>query len=417
MMKYVSLISLALTTQLIASPTVAQTELTVQYAYPSHQTFHQAIADEFTKKNPDVKITFRAPAPDYEEALQTVIRQSITKDLPDVFISGLQKIPDLASRKIAVDMTPFIKAEPDFANLGYSDRLLSLGKVGGTQYGLAYATSTPIVFFNTDLVEKAGGDPKNLPKDWDSLLKLSGAITALGGGVDGMYYDIGTDDWMFQNLIFNQGGELMTADQKDIAFDGPEGKAAVTLFKRFFTEGGQKAIESRAARQQFAAGTLGIYFTSPSIISTFEKQIGDKFVMKTSTMPLSNPAKAGVPTGGMAAVIITQNAAKQKAAWDYIKFATGPVGQTIVAKATGYMPANTKSLEPNYLGEFFKTNPNWETSSRQIPIARQWAAWPGQNGVKIARNLVDGLTRIAGGADPTQTLSSMASETRALLPK
>ncbi|ESY90467.1 ABC transporter substrate-binding protein [Mesorhizobium sp. LNHC229A00] len=414
-MKLFSLISLALAS-LAASPALAQTELKVQFAYPSHQPFHQAIADEFMAKHPDIKITFRAPASDYEEALQTVLRQSITKDLPDIFISGLQKISELSARNIAVSMEPFIKAEPNFADLGYSDRLLALAKVDGTQYGIAYATSTPIVFFNTDLVKKAGGDPDKLPTDWDGLIKLAGAISSLGG-VDGMYYDVGDDDWMFQNLIFNQGGELLTPDGKDVAFDGPEGKAAITLFKRFFTEGKQKAIESRAARQQFVAGTLGIYFTSPSIISTFEKQIGDKFVMKTSTMPLANPKKAGLPTGGMAAVITTQDSEKQKAAWEYIKFATGPAGQTIVTKATGYMPANTKALEPGYLGEFLKAHPNWETSSRQIPIARQWAAWPGQNGVKIASNILDSMTRIAGGADALQTLDSMAAETRALLPK
>ncbi|MCJ9668999.1 MULTISPECIES: ABC transporter substrate-binding protein [unclassified Neorhizobium] len=415
-MLFRSLISLALALPLTAQSALAQTELTVQYAYPSHQAFHRAVADAFTANHPGVMITFRAAAPDYDEALQTVLRQSITTDLPDVFISGLQKIPDLVSRKIAVPLTPFTAGQ-DLAGLGYSDRLLSLGQVNNVQYALAYATSTPIVFFNTDLVKAAGGDPGRLPTDWDGLIKLAHSITALGGGIDGMYYDVGTDDWMFQNLIFNQGGELMSADGKDIAFDGAQGKAAMRLFKRFFTEGGQKAIEQRAARQQFAAGTLGIYFTSPSIISTFEKQIGGKFVMRTSTMPLANPQRAGVPTGGMAAVIVTTDHEKQKAAWDYIKFASGPVGQTIVAKATGYMPANTRALEATYLGDFFKQNPNWETSSRQIPIARKWAAWPGQNGVKIARNLVDNMTRIAGGADAEETLAAMARETRALLPK
>lgn len=414
-MKNFRLILLAIAS-FAALPAFAQTELKVQFAYPSHQAFHQAIANAFMATHPDIKITFRAPASDYEEGLQTVLRQSITKNLPDVFISGLQKISELSERKIAVPLDPFIESEPNFADLGYSDRLLALAKVDGTQYGMAYATSTPIVFFNTDLVKKAGGDPNNLPTDWDGLIKLANAISSLGG-VDGMYYDVGDDDWMFQNLIFNEGGELLTPDGKDVAFDGPEGKAAITLFKRFFTEGKQKPIESRAARQQFVAGTLGIYFTSPSIISTFEKQIGDKFVMKTSTMPLANPQKAGLPTGGMAAVITTQNAEKQKAAWEYIKFATGPAGQTIVTKATGYMPANTKALEPEYLGEFLKTHPNWETSSRQIPIARQWAPWPGQNGVKIAGNILDSMTRIADGADALKTLDTMAAETRALLPK
>ncbi len=414
-MKYLSLLAFAAAAPFGISSAIAQTELQVQYAYPSHQAFHEAVAAAFMAGHPDVKITFRAPAADYEESLQTVIRQAISKDLPDVVLSGLQKVPDLVERQIAVPMTDLLATESDLAAAGYSERLLSLGQVGDVQYGLAYATSTPIVFFNTDLVAKAGGDPNNLPTEWDGLIALAGAITALGGGNDGMYYDVGTDDWMFQNLIFNQGGELLTADGTDVAFDGDEGKAAVKLFKRFFDEGGQKAIEQRAARQQFVAGTLGIYFTSPSIIRTFEEQIGSKFVMKTSTMPLAKPGVSNLPTGGMAAVITTADPAKQKAAYDYIRFATGPEGQTIVAKATGYMPANTLALDRGYLGEFFAEHSNWETSSRQIAIARKWAPWPGPNGVEIARNIVDGLTRIAGGADAEATLAEMATEARELL--
>src|SRR3546814_2683844 len=85
--------------------------------------------------------------------------------------------------------------------------------------------STPVVFYNADLVEQAGADPDAFPNDWDSPIGLAGAIDALGQGVDGMYYELGVDDWTTQGLILNFGGAMMTADETDIAFDGPAGRS------------------------------------------------------------------------------------------------------------------------------------------------------------------------------------------------
>ena len=38
-------------------------------------------------------------------------------------------------------------------------------------------------------------------------------------------------------------------------------------------------------------------------------------------------------------MLFTKDPAKQKAAWEYIKFATGPVGATMMVQATGYFPS------------------------------------------------------------------------------
>jgi multiple sugar transport system substrate-binding protein len=393
-------------------------ELTLHHAWPAHARFHEAVAKAFMEKHPNIDIKFRAPSPDYEEAVQTAVRQSIAKQLPDIQFSGLQKLHDLTARKIIVPLEPFLEREGDLKSLGYTDRLLALGQVDGKQYGMAFATSTPIIFYNAELVRRAGGNPEQLPSDWDSLIKLGGAIDKLEEQVDGMYYELGVDDWTTQALFLNFGAALMTPDAKNVAFDGPAGKAAVELYKRFHVDGGQKPVEQRAARQQFAAGTLGMYIASPANIRAFEEQVGSRFPLRTAVLPLANKKDGGVPTGGMAAVIMATDPAKQNAAWEYIKFGTGPEGQAIVAKMTGYMPANMKALEPQYLGEFYKQNPNWETSARQIDVARPWFAWPGENGVKIGRVLLDGMTRIAQGtATPEKALDEMARDTRALLPK
>ena len=53
-----------------------------------------------------------------------------------------------------------IAAEKDWAGKGYDGALLTLGQVKGKQYGMGFSLSTPIIYFNADLVKKAGGDPK-----------------------------------------------------------------------------------------------------------------------------------------------------------------------------------------------------------------------------------------------------------------
>lgn len=117
-------------------------------------------------------------------------------------------------------------------------------------------------------------------------------------------------------------------------------------------------------------------------------------------------------TGGMAALILTDDPAKRAAAWDYIRFATGPVGKTILVTSTGYMPVNTIALEEQYLGKFYDEHPNWKPGALQLLLARAWFAWPGTNAVEITKVISDSTVGITNGADPKETLTTMAAEAR-----
>src|SRR6185295_16678315 len=62
--------------------------LDVLYAFPAFAKCHEPIAAEFMKKQADIKIQFRAPAASYDEGHQTMLRQAMTNQLPDVYYSG-----------------------------------------------------------------------------------------------------------------------------------------------------------------------------------------------------------------------------------------------------------------------------------------------------------------------------------------
>jgi multiple sugar transport system substrate-binding protein len=411
-----TILAAGITAALATVPAKAETKLDVYYAWPEHEVIHKPIADRFMADHPDIKISFRAAAPSYDEAVQTLIRQSMAGELPDVHYVGFNVLRPLVARGLVKPIDDLVAAD-HLADKGYTDQVLSLAKIDGHVYGLPFAMSTPVVYFNADLVTKVGGDPTKIPTDWDNFIALAAKIGALGDGTSGMYYQLGSDDWSTQNLVRNFGGQMMDDKESDIAFDGPAGQAAVKLFKRFHTDGAQPAIDSNAARQLFTSGKLGFFFASAGSVSGFEKEIGDRFALKTAQQPLGAD-DATMPTGGMVAVILTDDAAKRTAAWDYLKFATGPEGQSMVVPNTGYMPTNTLALDKDHLAGFYDKHPNWYTSVLQTPRARPWFSWPGDNGVEIGQVLRDGMTAIAlGSKEPEAALADMATEVRALLPK
>ena len=213
----------------LALPAAAQTtEIIVHYPMPGFfKSVMDQISGEYMRLHPEVKITFASPSPTYEDGLQLMLRQAGTAEMPDVSFIGLNRLRVLAERNIGTDLTPFIKADANFANEGFSEGLLNLARFGGKQMGLAFATSNPIFYYNADLVRKAGGDPENMPKNWDDALKLAAKINALGDGVTGMSYRWQGDDWMFSALLFGHGGSMLSADEKKVAFNGPEGLGAV----------------------------------------------------------------------------------------------------------------------------------------------------------------------------------------------
>src|SRR5437763_7673798 len=117
-----------------------QVTLDVLYAFPAFAKFHEPIAQEFMKLHPDIKIAFRAPAPTYDDGHQTMMRQAVTNQLPDVYYSGFHLLSELArtlaKRNQIVDLDPLLAAEgKDFRAKNYSDRIVALGKVDEKLYG------------------------------------------------------------------------------------------------------------------------------------------------------------------------------------------------------------------------------------------------------------------------------------------
>lgn len=394
-------------------------EIAVDYPYPDiFKDVHEKIAKDFMAKFPQYKVTFRAPTPGYEESTQQSLRQAVTNQLADVSYQGLNRQRVFVDRGIAVDMTPFIAAEKDWGKLGYDKALLSLGQVNGKQSGIGFSLSTPIIYFNADLLRKAGVKPEQFPNTWDGVIDVAKKSKAANAGSFSMHadWDI-SGNWMWQALVFSNGGTMLTPDEKKVAFDSPAGKAAIQTLSKMATDGEMRNIAYATAAQDFASGNLAVLVTSTSRLGQITKQVADKFELRTARMPIGKDGR--LPAGGNVAMMFTKDPAKQKAAWEYIKFATGPVGATVMVNGTGYFPANTiPANDATMLKGFYDTHANHLTAIKQLPLLTGWYAFPGEHGLKITDIIKDHMqTVVAKEVSPEAALADMTKSVQALLPR
>lgn len=410
---------------LTTSAAFAQTEIEVFHAWPSHERFHAPIAEAFMAANPDITITFRTPGPSYDEAHQIMLRAALTNDLPDVYVSGYhllsQAVGTLEERAQITPLTEFMAAEgTEWIEENYADNVLALGEVDGTLYAMPFNASTPIVFFNADLVRDAGGDPETLPDTWDELLALAADIDALGDNIEGISYDVHDwwDDWLWQALIFQQGGQMMNEAETQVAFGGEVGLNALTLARRIVTDGGMEVVSRDESSQLFCAGAKGIHFTSTASVRSFTDCAEGNFELLTHTYPILNRDQGLLPTGGNAAMITTTDPEVAEAAWRYIRFMGSPEGQAITVLNSGYMPTNLLTSGPDHLGDHYENNPNWVTSLDQLPVARNWYGYPGTNGPEIWRTQEAIIRQVmTGDITPENGIEMLVNETQSLLPE
>jgi multiple sugar transport system substrate-binding protein len=403
----------------VMSSFVQAKDVKLTLLYPNDRTTagaHNEIRTLFEQENPGIKLEFLAPAQSYEEITQKVIRGAMINDMPDVIYQGLSLLRNLVDRDLAVSLDPFIAQAGGAETLGYDQGMLRVVEQNGQHFGIPFAVSTPVIYVNLALLEAAGVTPEAFPKSWNEIVALGKRLDDPAKGVIGFYYqwDI-TANWMFESLVFANGGRMMDETEKKIAFDQLPGMKALETLEAF-ARAGMPNLPSSQARTAFVAGKIAIFADSSSNLGKATSEIGDRFKFQTFSFPLSS-AEGRLPAGGNLVVMLTRDPAKQQAAWKYIQFATGPVGQTIMAKRTGYLPGNGAAIRtPEMLGDFYKERPNYQTSIAQVPMLTGWYAFPGPNSLKIIDTIRGHLEAVVTGkATAAAAMPRMASDVQKLL--
>ena len=407
----------AMALALTATAVMAEETVTIDFAYPYSHLFdvtYEAMMPAFKEAHPNIEVNFRATYESYEDGTNTILREAVSGDLPDVTMQGLNRQQILVEKGIAKSLEPFIAKEADFAKDGYHDAMLSLSTFGDNVHGLPFSVSLPVGYYNMDILQAGGID--KMPTTWDEV--IGACETMKANGIDNPIFwgwNI-TGNWFMQALMWSQDKAIV--ENGRVTLDSPEALAAMEQMQEIFTKCEMQNLEWKAALASFSAGEIGMMFWSTSALGAVERSQGD-FELVTGPFPGMGETPKGLPAGGNAAMLTStsDDPKVQQAAWAWLKFITSGEGAAEVAKTTGYMPPN-KAANEVILADFYTQNPNKQTAVDQLPLLRDWLAYPGDNGLAITQVIYDGIERIVTGdaTDMQDLQEELVEEVNDLLP-
>jgi len=407
----------AMVLALSASAVYAQDKVTIEFAYPYSHLFdvtYEAMMPAFNAAHPNIEVKFRATYESYEDGTNTILREAVAGNLPDVTMQGLNRQQPLIEKNIAQSLEPFIAQEADFEKDGYHQAMLSLSTFNDEVYGLPFSISLPVGYYNMDIL-RAGGI-EELPQTWDDV--IAACETMKANGIDNPIFwgwNI-TGNWFVQALLWSQDSAIVKDGR--VTLDSPETLAALEQMQEIFTKCYMQNLEWKAALSSFSAGDIGMMFWSTSALGAVERSQGD-FELVTGPFPGMGGKPMGLPAGGNAAMLTStsDDPAVREAAWTFLKYITSGDGAAEVAKTTGYMLPNRAANEI-ILADFYEQNPNKQTAVDQLPLLRDWQAYPGDNGLAITQVIYDSIERIVTGdaTDMKELQRELVEEVADLLP-
>ncbi len=289
---------------------------------------HTQIGDQLSKCGTTIgvaKIDHQSvPGP---TLIQKVLQQASSKSLPDVLMLDNPDIQQIAETGALAPLEDYgINAD------GFAPGPVSAATYEGKLYGLQPGANTIAIFYNKDILEKAGVKP---PTTWAELKTAAKKLTV--GKQYGFAFNATADyegAWQFLPPMWTNGGD-------ETALTSPEVAGALQLWKDLVDDGSaSKSVvnwKQSDVNDQFIAGKAAMMLNGPWQIPALDKA---KMNYGVVAFPVDSPSQTSVaPLGGEAwTVPLTGDEAKMTKAAELVKCMNTDENQLLRAKQGGLVP-------------------------------------------------------------------------------
>lgn len=391
-------------------------KLTVSHGFIGiHLPMIAALVQRFAELHPSIDVHTQQGGDNWDPHLQSTLRAGLVGDLPDLSHQTLAYTRVLLRRGFVQPLDRFIDQAGGPDGLGLPRDLMESARLDGQIYALPVSTTLPVIYYNASLLRQAGVQGQGMPDDWPGIIAAARAVAVLRPGLSGGYMEYtATNAWMFQNILSSLGGRMVNASETDIAFESPEGIEALRIMQAFGAASAADMTQNQA-RQAFNAGTVGILVRSASGIPSVQEAVGTRFELRVGLFPVPSP-QGHLLGAGNGVVLFTKEPERQRAAWEWMRYVTGPEAQAVIARMTGYMPVSlVATRDPRYLGDYYRENPLQRALVEKLAITSDWYSFPSEP-VRIFDAMTEEIRRVVTSqARPEAAMASMAERVRRLL--
>jgi len=306
------------------------------------------VVEAFQAAHPEITVDFQLlPYADYFTSLKTWIAGGTA---PDVASMDLAMLQEMAAAGSIVDLNPMIEAD-GYDLSQYYQSTLDMFQNNGGQYGLPASYSNVVLYYNKSLFDAAGLAYPDDTMDWATFMDYNKKLTQDTNG-DGTIDIFGTSRlwWPYYMLLtgatpFNADATQCTLTEQ-AAIDGFQAMVDLTLTDKVAPSANDLAAQDDW--HMFEAGRIAMYPIGPWSITEFNEVITD-FDWDATTLPIGPTGKKVTFLFGNAYSVLSSSK-QQEAAFEFMKFVTGPEGDQIRQDA-GFEIAPIKAVAE---GSFLK---------------------------------------------------------------
>jgi multiple sugar transport system substrate-binding protein len=323
--------------------------------------------------------------------IQKVLQQASSRTLPDVLMLDNPDLQQIAQTGALAPLDTFgLNAN------GYAKGVVDASTYQGKLYGLQPVTNTIGLFYNKDMLAKAGVTP---PQTWDQLRTAAKKLTS--GSTYGLAFSAPANyegTWQFLPFMWSNGG-----DEKDIAT--PQVAQALQLWVDLMNK--DRSVSKSAlnwtqadVNDQFKAGKAAMMVNGPWQFPVLDADKSLHYaVVKIPAPAAGKPVVA--PLGGETwTVPQTKDKDKQAKAAKVVACLNTDENQLSLAQQNQTIPTKTALL-----AKFASSNPNMKGFVEQIPTARARTGELGADWPKAATRIYTGFqAALTGQAPPLQAL-------------
>jgi multiple sugar transport system substrate-binding protein len=344
--------------------------------YYGEATPVKPLIEPFMKENPKIKVNYEALDWDTTQEKLNVVLTGGTP--PDVVTVDMTWIPKYATLNAFTDLKPLSSGKLNGVawDKAYTAGALDAITYNGKIVAALYDFDVYALYYRADLFEQKG---LTVPKTWDDFAAVA---KKLAEG-DKYLYQWSADTFHGSQWIYENGGQLMSDDNKTVIFNSSEAVAAIQFYADLLLKD-KTAINWTADQgeriQGIKDGRIAMYSDGPYNMGIMKSAAPEMAGMwKVALHPYSKQPGSYLGGTGLA---IPVGSANQQAAWKFIEYAMRVENQIGVYTYAGAAPALTAALESDkvnaadpYFGgqKAFAVFLEAMKTAKPFPYVRQWA--------------------------------------------